>query len=135
MKNILFFLIPKENVEYLEDDFSLRQTLEKLDIHGYSAIPILDKDGHYIDTISEGDILMYIKKNINFNLHQAEDIPLKDIKIRRKINSIHINSNMEDLLELSLNQNFVPVVDDLDHFIGIITRKDIIKYFYDKNGL
>ena len=43
-------------------------------------------------------------------------------------------SNMEDLLDLTLNQNFVPVVDDLNRFIGIITRKDIIKYFYKKNG-
>ena len=42
---------------------------------------------------------------------------------------------MEDLLELVLSQNFVPVVDDFGRFIGIITRKDVIKYFYDKNGL
>ena len=42
---------------------------------------------------------------------------------------------MEDLLEKTLNQNFVPVVDDLNHFIGIITRKDVIQYFYKKNGL
>ena len=28
----------------------------------------------------------------------------------------------------AVNQNFVPVVDDKDIFIGIITRKDIIQY-------
>ena len=59
---------------------------------------------------------------------------IKEVNIRRRVQCITINSNIEDLLELSLNQNFVPVVDDLNRFIGIITRRDIIKHFYIKNG-
>ena len=133
--NILFFLKPKDEVEYLETDFTIRQALEKIDNHGYSAIPVLDLDGCYVDTISDGDILMYIKNHGDLNLRKVEDISIKEISVRRSNKSISINSNMEDLLDLSLNQNFVPVVDDLNHFIGIITRKDIIKYFYEKNGL
>ena len=132
--NILFFLIPKHKVEYIDLDFSIRQVIEKLDAHSYSAIPILDKEGHYIDTISEGDILMYIKQNKNLSLLNLENINISNVHIRRKINSITITANMEDLLELSLNQNFVPVVDDLNRFIGIITRRDIIKHFYVRNG-
>lgn len=133
--NILFFLIPKDEVKFIYDDFSIRQLLEKLDIYKYSAIPILDREGHYIDTISEGDVLIYLKNHNNLNLKKSENISIKEIEIRRRINSITINSNMEDLLELVLSQNFVPVVDDFGRFIGIITRKDVIKYFYDKNGL
>ena len=132
--NILFFLKPKDEVEFVYDDFSIRQTLEKLDIYGYSAIPILDREGKYIDVISEGDILMYIKNNKDYNLKKAENTNIKQIDIRRKTISINVMSNMEDLLDLTLNQNFVPVVDDLNRLIGIITRKDIIKYFYKKNG-
>ena len=131
--NILFFLIPKDEVKFIYDDFSIRQLLEKLDIYKYSAIPILDREGHYIDTISEGDVLIYLKNHNNLNLKNSENISIKEIEIRRRINTI--NSNMEDLLELVLSQNFVPVVDDFGRFIGIITRKDVIKYFYDKNGL
>ena len=133
--NILFFLKPKETIEYIESDFSIRQTLEKLDKHGYSAIPLIDENGMYINTISDGDILMYIKNNTHLDLKKAENKSILEVKIRRDVKSIKIDQNMEDLLELSLNQNFVPVVDDLNHFIGIITRKDIIKYFYEKNGL
>ena len=133
--NILFFLIPKDEVKFIYDDFSIRQLLEKLDIYKYSSIPILDREGHYIDTISEGDVLIYLKNHNNLNLKNSENISIKEIEIRRRINSITINSNMEDLLELVLSQNFVPVVDDFGRFIGIITRKDVIKYFYDKNGL
>ena len=36
---------------------------------------------------------------------------------------------MEELLHSAMNQNFIPVVDDFDCFIGIVTRKDIIRYF------
>lgn len=133
--NILFFLIPKADVKFVYNDFTLRQLLEKLDIYKYTAIPILDYEGHYIDTISEGDVLLYLKNNKNLDLKKSENISINDITIRRKINSITVTSNMEDLLELVLTQNFVPVVDDLNHFIGIITRKDVIKYFYNKNGL
>ena len=132
--NILFFLIPKHKVEYIFNDYSVRQVLEKLDVHGYSAIPMLDKEGHYIDAISEGDILMYIKHHKELSLFNLEDVSIKEVIIRRKVQSITINSNIEDLLELSLNQNFIPVVDDLNRFIGIITRRDIIKHFYIKNG-
>ena len=35
---------------------------------------------------------------------------------------------MQDLLERASTQNYVPVVDDKDAFIGIIPRRAIIKY-------
>ena len=132
--NILFFLKPKDSVKFIYNDYSVRQTLEKLDIYGYSAIPILDYEGKYLDVISEGDILMFIKNNKELNIKKAENSNIREVTIRRKVQSITIDANMEDLLDLTLNQNFVPVVDDFNHFIGIITRKDIIKYFYEKNG-
>ena len=42
------------------------------------------------------------------------------------------DSDMEDLIQKAMNQNFVPVVDDQNKFIGIITRKSIIEYCYEK---
>ena len=43
--NILFFLTPKENVSHVEEDDTFRQALEKMEHHGYTAIPLLGKDG------------------------------------------------------------------------------------------
>ena len=119
--NILFFLTPKSEVAYIEDSFSLRQILEKMEIHRYSAIPILSNNGEYVGTITEGDILWYCKKN------SMSDIPKKF-----EYASVSINSNMEDLIARAMAQNFVPVVDDQNKFIGIVTRKDIIGYCYKK---
>ena len=45
---------------------------------------------------------------------------------------VKIDETMDELLLRVMDQNFVPVVDDRMRFMGIITRKDIIKYYYDK---
>ena len=43
--NILFFLTPKKDVAFVEDTDNLRQILEKMEFHGYSAIPLLTEGG------------------------------------------------------------------------------------------
>ena len=49
--NILFFLTPKEEVAHVEEDDTLRQVVEKLEYHGYSAIPLLGLDGRYNEAV------------------------------------------------------------------------------------
>ena len=127
--NILFYLTPKCDCAYLEEDDTLRQALEKMEKRRYSAIPILSKNGHYIGTITEGDLLWNIKNKFNLDLHEAERIKITSIDRRKDYMPISIRSNMEDLSELALHQNFVPVSDDNDSFIGLVTRQEIIKYF------
>ena len=65
--NILFFLTPKEKVAYIYDNYTIRQTLEKMEYHRYSSIPIINKEGKYVGTISEGDLLWYIKNQHNLD--------------------------------------------------------------------
>ena len=130
--NILFFILTKEKVHYVYESFSLRQVLEKMDNCGYASLPILNNNGEYVGTITEGDILRFIKKHNDLSLKNAEKISLKQIAVKREVKSIKIYSNIEDLLEISLDQNYVPVVDDMNPFIGIITRRSIISYFNEK---
>ena len=100
--------------------------------HSYSAIPILSNTGEYVGTITEGDILWYCKRNSMNALKTAESIFLNDIPKKFEYASVSISSNMEDLIARAMVQNFVPVVDDQNKFIGIVTRKDIIGYCYKK---
>jgi CBS-domain-containing membrane protein len=44
------------------------------------------------------------------------------------IKPVSIDANMEDLINLAKVQNFVPVVDDMGRFIGIVRRSQIIDY-------
>ena len=129
--NILFFLKPKATVEYLVENYSLRQAMEKMEVHRYSSIPIISKTGEYIGTLSEGDILWHIKQLGEFDLIDSEDINITKIKRFKDNAPIKVNSNIQDLINVSKTQNFVPVVDDRNMFIGIVTRQDIITYFYD----
>lgn len=130
--NILFFLKPKNEVAYIHAEDTLRQVITKMEYHKYSSIPILNRDGKYIGSITEGDLLWGIKNKYNLSLKEAETIKITEIDRRHDYQAVRVNSDMEDLIEKAMNQNFVPVVDDQDNFIGIITRKDIIEYCYKK---
>lgn len=98
----------------------------------FSCIPILNKEGKYTGTISEGDLLWGIKLlNINStDLKEMENVSIMAIPRRATYKPVHADADMEDLLDRAINQNYVPVVDDKGSFIGIITRKEIIKYCY-----
>ncbi len=128
--NILFYLVPKSEVMYLYDDYSLRQAMEKMEYHKYSAVPIINRAGNYVGTLTEGDILWELKDRKLANLHEAEEIMLRHINRKRDNEPVNVNCNIEDLVMTSMNQNFVPVIDDNGIFIGIVTRKSIIEYCY-----
>ncbi|MDI9242841.1 CBS domain-containing protein [Fusibacillus kribbianus] len=128
--NILFFLTPKSEVEFVYEDYSLRQTIEKMEQYRYSEVPIINREGRYVGTITEGDLLWYVKDECDLNLRKAENVKIAGIRRKRKTMAVSVNARMEDLMEKVLNQNFVPVVDDNDIFIGIVKRKDIIHYCY-----
>lgn len=131
--NVSFLLRPKATVAYLYDDYSLRQTLEKMHHHGYSAIPVISREGKYISTISEGDLLWFLIDGeggeiIKTQIHDVENVKISELLGNDKNPPIHITSSVQDLIMQAVNQNFVPVIDDLGSFIGIITRKDIMLY-------
>lgn len=130
--NILFFLKPKSEVAYVHDYGTLRQVLETMEYHKYASIPMLNKSGEYVGTITEGDLLWGIKRYTNLNLKEAENIFIQDFPRKVDYVAVSINSDMEDLLQKAMNQNFVPVVDDQKKFIGIVTRKSIMEYCYEK---
>ena len=93
---------------------------------------ILNKEGKYVGSITEGDLLWAVKKLKLLNLKDAENISIMKIDRRNDYQCVNAESKMEDLIGRAMEQNFVPVVDDQEHFIGMITRRDIIKYCYDK---
>lgn len=130
--NILFYLVPKSEVMYLYDDYSLRQAMEKMEYHKYSAVPIINRAGNYVGTLTEGDILWELKDRKLSNLYEAEEIMLRHTNRKRDNEPVNVNCNIEDLVMTSMNQNFVPVIDDNGIFIGIVTRKSIIEYCYKR---
>lgn len=122
--NIISLLIPKENSAYIYDNYTVKQGLDDMKIHGYTAIPVLSKDGLYVGTVSEGDFL--------WNLLDCEDEEslentlISEI-IRPEFNpSANIYTTTDELLKRAVQQSFIPVTDDRGYFIGIVTRQKII---------
>ncbi|ANY73671.1 CBS domain-containing protein [Paenibacillus ihbetae] len=127
--NIAFFLLPKQEVVCLTLDSTLRQTLERMEYHRYTAVPVLDKNGQYAGTVTEGDLLWHMKNSDGkITFENASKFLLKDVPFRMDIKPVSIDARMEDLINLAKVQNFVPVVDDMNRFIGIVRRSLIIEY-------
>ncbi|SHJ10926.1 CBS domain-containing protein [Lutispora thermophila] len=130
--NIAFFLVAKSEVIFLSPKNTMRQALEKMQHHGYTAVPLIDNKGRYVGTITEGDLLWKLKNTPGLTFENTDKILLEDVPQRIKNIAVRINAQMEDLLTLASAQNFVPVIDDNGIFIGIIRRREIIEYFAKK---
>jgi len=128
--NIIFLLKPKSAVAYISAKATVRQGLEKMRYHGYKALPVIDCEGRYVGTVTEGDFLWYmLDHNSAGDIRENEDLYIKDIIKKDRGTPVRINASMDELLRLAEEQNFAPVIDDRDVFVGIVTRGDIIKYF------
>lgn len=130
--NIAGLLLPKSMVIYLYDDFSLRQGLEKMRAHGYSSIPVLSRESKYVGTVSEGDFLWYLVDGMKNNsrsmdIRETEEVLLRDVLRFNRNPPVRIDTKPGDLIERAAEQNFIPVIDDRECFIGIVTRKAIIE--------
>lgn len=117
---------------FVYDDYTIRQALEKMESAGYAALPILNKRGEYRGTLTEGDILWALKNMCYMDMRQAEARKIMEISRRKDNVPVRVTTGMHDLVQRASNQNFVPVVDDKEAFIGIITRGNIIKYCYEQ---
>ncbi len=131
--NVFNFLTPKNKTQYLQYNSTIRQALEKFDYYKFTTIPLIDSEGKFVTTLSEGDILRYIKNDCNFNIAKAESITIDQIEKYRSYQALTINTSIDTIIRLTLQQNFIPIIDDRGIFIGIIKRKTIIDYLFEKH--
>ncbi|MBR4992446.1 MAG: CBS domain-containing protein [Clostridia bacterium] len=125
--NILLFLTPKQEVTLLYEDYTIGQALRSMENGGHPAVPIIRRTGEYVGTITEGDLLWYIRR-MGISFAEAERLPLQNVPHSRDNRPLLATTDLTDLLENSMVQNFAPVVDDRGMFIGIITRKRVLSH-------
>jgi predicted transcriptional regulator len=63
---------------------------------------------------------------------------LEDAKIDQIISDrtppVRVTTPIPELWDRMLDQNFVPVVDDRDMFMGIVTRRSVMAYLMNRKG-
>ncbi len=121
--NIFNLMLRKNEIIYLNEDESIADALKIMKVSGYSAVPVIRRDGTYAGTVSEGDFLWRLLAESSDNVPYLR---VRDIIKEDKNPSVDISVEVDRLIEMAMNQNFIPVVDDKKSFIGIITRSEII---------
>ena len=129
--NILRFMIPKSSVEYIYENNTVRQALEKMHFHRHHAVPVIDREGAYVGAVAEGDFLWELFEKGDYDLRDLERTPLAELIDRTSNPAVPSGTPITALLERVKQNAFVPVVDDRGCFIGIVTRRDVINYFID----
>ena len=130
--DILFFTILKNKVVCAYDDLNVKEVYDLLEDNHFTAIPIVNRDGIYVGTITEGDILRFIMNN-DMSKKNAEVAKIAEVERLRDLEPITQDAKIQDLILKASNQNFVPIVDEEGSFVGIVTRKEIINYFFEHN--
>lgn len=132
--NALSFLKHKSDVVFLYEDYSLKRAMDEFRVSGYTALPILTREGIYVGTVTEGDFLRFLLRYDLIDMSETEQIELRDLPRRMNTLPVLVDARMDDLMQRALNQNFVPMVDGRGAFMGIVTRKSILQYFCQRQG-
>jgi CBS domain-containing protein len=133
--NVAFLLTPKHAVTCVPASATVQQALEHMEVHRHSAVPLLDGDGRYVGTLTEGDLLWHLKHADRPWREVAEATPVLAVERRMANHPVHIDAEMGTLVERAVTQSFVPIVDDRDVFVGIVRRERIIEDCARRAGL
>lgn len=134
--NIQSFLKPFYEVTLVFDHQNLFEALEIMTKHRYTSIPVINQGQEYVGTLTEGDILHYILHHTEcLNPAELKKHLVSDVKRHRDYEPVSVDSLMPTLLSKASNENFVPIIDQHNKFIGIITRKTLLDYFFEHNFL
>ncbi len=124
--NTAMLLKPKSQVSYLYGDMSAGEGLRRFIKTGFTAVPVIDREGLYLGVVSERDFLYRILDDGSILSLENDSLTVADLASVTRFVSAQIDTDHRVLLEKIISQNFIPIVDSRGMFSGIVTRKDII---------
>ncbi|MCY9807333.1 CBS domain-containing protein [Lentilactobacillus senioris] len=119
-------VIPAERVATVNENNNLQHVFLVLTKIKYSKIPVLDNDNHFKGLISLAMITDQMLNNDGIDGHRLENILVKDV-MQTDVHAIYERENLEVILRYLVDENFLPYIDEDDVFMGIITRREILK--------
>lgn len=126
LENHETFLVPADNVATVFYNHPLNHALLVLSKVGYSKIPVLDSEDHLVGLISLSNVVEKMMDLTGFSMDNLEGLTVADV-MEVNVNCITASDELEDMLHFLVDQAFLPMVDENKVFVGIITRKEILK--------
>lgn len=119
------YLIPADQVAIFIDSHNADHVLLLMTSTGYSRVPVLTKDKHYVGTIAISDIIRYQEE------HHLQDWEMVNLDVgpiaTDVIATVSDQASLTEVMHKLVDNPFLPVVDSEGIFKGIITRKSILK--------
>ena len=119
-------LINGDNVATLTDTNNLEHALLVLTNIGYSKIPVLNKEQQLVGLISLSNVVSEMFDTESINPERLAEIKVSDV-MDKNVKATMLPFNIEKILNLLVDANFIPVIDENEKFLGIVTRKEILK--------
>lgn len=120
------FLISSDDVATLNESNSLEHALLVLTKIGYSRVPVLNKEEQLVGLVSLSQVVDQMFGIENLEPENLANKKVKDI-MDKDVPSILLPLDLEKTLHLLVDHSFIPVVNEINQFSGIITRKEILK--------
>ena len=102
-ENVFFFLKAKNSVKYLYDNISVEDGLALMRKHKYTAMPIINKEGVYVGTITEGDFLWYLLDHPSIHKEDLEQMEIRELIRGDFTPPVQIDVPVDQLFAQSLN--------------------------------
>ncbi len=140
----------------LNQFMSLKEAAEVLAKHGISGAPVVDPEGKIIGILTEADVLRAVSSSADrvkmvypslhtmgvfFEMARGEVELLKAFEdqaktvvgdiMTKKVITCKPDDDINEAARILYTRNFsrVPVVDDEDRVVGIVSRSDIVRAF------
>ncbi|PTM56631.1 CBS domain-containing protein [Desmospora activa] len=119
---IASLVIPGDQVVTVNPDWSLERALIVLTRRGYASVPVIDDAGRVEGVISKTNILDLMLKKEDFQLGKLSERSVRDA-MNQNHSGILANSVFSFAYEVLIDRPYIPIIDEDNRFVGILTRK------------
>lgn len=146
--NLIAKDIMTKEVITIKEDCSVYEAIEILLMNRINCLPVVTAEGILVGMVTETD-LIYVDRKLNPSFHYAysdlnvqvnkrileRDIKnMKEIKVKdimsKKLETVNEEASLEKVIDIIINKKIktIPVIKD-SKVSGIVTRRDILKYY------
>lgn len=126
--NIAQIMLPKVSTVHISESDTVRQGMEVFQRYGYTAIPVVSKEGKYLGSVTEGDFWRHMCRIGTTDKKVQENYRIRDIYRPDFCEPLPIEADIQEVVKVALKQNFIPIIDGRGYLSGMVTRQILIRY-------